>query len=146
MSFEFPLILDSAGLVTDGQRQSRLVRAVINSLFTWARARPGDELPTPESPRMGWWGDSYSPVEGDRFGSRLWLLSRETLTSAVIAKARDLAQEALAWLVTDGIAERVQVQAERRGDDGLAMSIWVDEPATGRLEIRFADIWSAIRG
>lgn len=146
MSFEFPLILDSSGVVTDGQRESQLVRAVINSLFTWARARQGDELPTPESPRMGWWGDTYSPQEGDRFGSRLWLLSRETLTSAVIAKARDLAQEALNWLVDDGIAERVQVQTERRGDDGLAMSILVDEPATGRLEIRFANIWSAISG
>ena len=49
-------------------------------------------------------------------------------------------------LVADGIAERVQVDTQRFGNDGLAMSIWVDEPTLGRLEIRFADIWSAIRG
>ena len=82
MSFDFPLILDGAGRVATGERESRLARAVISSLFTWARARDGDELPTPESPRMGFWGDTYSPVTGDRWGSRLWLLSRAKLTAA----------------------------------------------------------------
>jgi phage gp46-like protein len=146
MSFDFPLILDGAGRALDGQREKRLVRAVINSLFTWARARSGDVLPTPESPRMGWWGDTYAPQNGDRFGSRLWLLSRETLTVDTPPKARDLAKEALDWLVSDGIAEQVQVEAMRIGTDTLGMRVLVDEPGGGRLEIRFADIWSAIRG
>jgi len=143
MSFDFPLILDGAGRQL---QDTRLAKAVINSLFSWARARPGDELPTPESPRMGWWGDSYSPVTGDRFGSRLWLLSRETLTAATVAKARDLAREALAWLTEDGLAVRVTVEAERIGNDTLGMRVLIDQPDGQRLDIRFADIWSAIRG
>lgn len=143
MSFDFPLILDASGRKL---QDTRLARSVINSLFSWARARPGDELPTPESPRMGWWGDSYSAVNSDRFGSRLWLLSRETLTSGTVAKARDLAQEALAWLVSDGIAARVTVETERQGNDTLAMRVVVDQADGQRLDIRFADIWSAIRG
>lgn len=146
MSFEFPLILDSSGRATTGLRETRLARAVINSLFSWARARPGDELPTPESPRMGWWGDTYGAVNGDRFGSRLWLLARETLTDEVAARARDFAQEALAWLVPDGVAIRVTVETERLGLDTLGMRVLVDEPGGGRLDIRFADIWSAVRG
>ena len=115
MSFDFPLILDGAGRVATGERESRLARAVISSLFTWARARDGDELPTPESPRMGFWGDTYSPVTGDRWGSRLWLLARETLTASTVAKARDLAKEALEWMVVDKVAERIQVEATRNG-------------------------------
>lgn len=143
MSFDFPLILDGSGRKL---QDTRLAKAVINSLFSWARARPGDGLPTPESPRMGWWGDSYSPVTGDRFGSRLWLLSRETLTAAAVAKARDLAREALAWLTEDGLAVRVTVEAERIGNDTLGMRVLIDQPDGQRLDIRFADIWSAIRG
>lgn len=143
MSFDFPLILDGSGRKL---QDTRLAKAVINSLFSWARARPGDELPTPESPRMGWWGDSYSPVTGDRFGSRLWLLSRETLTAATVAKARDLASEALAWLTEDGLAVRVTVEAERISNDTLGMRVLIDQPDGQRLDIRFADIWSAIRG
>lgn len=146
MSFEFPLILDGVGRAVDGQREKRLVRAVINSLFTWARARPGDELPTPESPRMGWWGDTYAQQNGDRFGSRLWLLSRETITAGTVAKARDLAEEALDWLVDDGVAARVRVETERLGLETLGMRVLVDEPGGDRLDIRFADIWSVIRG
>ena len=62
-------------LVTLGLDSSEpLVRAVIISLFTWRRARPDDDLPG--DLRMGWWGDTYAGTEGDRFGSRLWLLSR----------------------------------------------------------------------
>lgn len=146
MSFDFPLILDGAGRVATGERESRLARAVISSLFTWARAREGDELPTPESPRMGFWGDTYSPVTGDRWGSRLWLLARETLTAGTVAKARDLAKEALEWMVVDKVAERIQVEATRNGVDRLDMRILVDEPSGARLDIRFADIWGAIRG
>ena len=146
MSFDFPLILDGAGRVATGERESRLALAVISSLFTWARAREGDELPTPESPRMGFWGDTYSPVTGDRWGSRLWLLARETLTDGTVAKARDLAKESLEWMVVDKVAERVQVEATRNGVDRLDMRILVDEPSGARLDIRFADIWGAIRG
>lgn len=146
MSFDFPLVIDGKGHLADTNRDNRLVRAVISSLFTWARAREGDELPTPESPRMGFWGDSYAAMVGDRWGSRLWLLARESLTTATVVKARDLAQEALAWMLEDGIARRVQVEAERQGLDRLNLRILVDEPDGQRLDIRFADIWETIRG
>lgn len=95
---------------------------------------------------MGFWGDTYAAVPGDRWGSRLWLLARETLTAGTVAKARDLAREALEWMVVDKVAERIQVEASHNGFDRLDMRILVDEPGGARLDIRFADIWSAIRG
>ena len=36
-----------------------LVRAVVISLFTWARARDDDRLRGDQ--RMGWWGETFAP-------------------------------------------------------------------------------------
>ena len=47
--------------------------AVLISLFTDRRAEPGD-VPEGEDPR-GWWADVLGE-EGDRIGSRLWLIDR----------------------------------------------------------------------
>ena len=48
-----------------------LPRAVINSLFSWRRAESDDILPG--TSRYGWWADTYDD-DGEKFGSRLWLL------------------------------------------------------------------------
>ena len=85
-----------------------LTRAVTISLFTWRRANPDDDLPG--DLRMGWWGDSFPSVPNDRIGSRLWLLSRAKLTAETVTRAREYAEEALRWLVEDGIAARVEPQ------------------------------------
>ena len=97
-----------------------LARAVVNSLFSWARAEDDDERPT-ES-KMGWWADSFSE-EGDKFGSRLWLLMRSTLTTETLALAEEYAQEALRWMVEDRIAEEVTARAELDGVDRLNLLI-----------------------
>ena len=116
-----------------------LIRAVIVSLFTWRRALPDDELPGDE--RMGWWGDSY-PVEPQaRIGSRLWLMSRGKLTNAVPGQARELVAEALQWLIDDGVAERVDVIAERQGLFRLAVGVDIIRGDAGVVSLRFADVW-----
>jgi phage gp46-like protein len=134
-------------IVIGGQQASRglqstdpLVRAVIVSLFTWRRAQPDDELPASE--RMGWWGDTFPPVAGDRIGSRLWLLSRSKLLPETVARAKEYAQEALQWLVDDGIAARVEVDAERQGQSTLAMACRIYKPKVAApLDVRFTNVW-----
>lgn len=122
------------------QSSDPLVRAVIVSLFTWRRAQPDDQLPASE--RMGWWGDSFPPVAGDRIGSRLWLLSRAKLLPDTVARAKEYAQEALQWLVDDGIATRVEVDAERQGQSTLALACRIYKPgATSPLDVRFTNVW-----
>jgi phage gp46-like protein len=117
-----------------------LVRAVIISLFTWRRARPDDDLPG--DLRMGWWGDSMPEIPNDRIGSRLWLLSRAKLTAETVARAREYAEEALSWLVEDGVAARVAVESERIGLStlGLACRIYRSD-GNAPLDIRFSDVW-----
>lgn len=117
-----------------------LLRAVIVSLFTWRRANPDDDLPG--NRREGWWGDSYPVVEHDRIGSRLWLLSRAKLLPDTVARAQEYAEEALKWLVDDGVATRVLVTAERQGIDRLALGIQIyRKDERDPLDLRFANVW-----
>lgn len=117
-----------------------LVRAVIISLFTWRRANPDDDLPG--DMRMGWWGDSFPVVENDRIGSRLWLLSRAKMLPETIARAKEYAEEALRWLIDDGVAARIDVEAERHGLSTLALGVRVFK-SDGKVpvDIRFTDVW-----
>lgn len=119
-----------------------LARAVLNSLFSWARAHDDDKLPGRS--RNGWWGDSFSDNPGDRFGSRLWLLSREKVTSETVARAREYAEEALSWLVEDGVASRVIVTTEVTNAGQVAMQVVIVRPGENDLTARFFDLWSAL--
>lgn len=141
-------VTDSATLEVAGQRLSldmrsddALTRAVLISLFTWRRARPDDRLP--DDRRHGWWGDTYATVNGDRIGSRLWLLTREKLTQETINRAREYAEEALAWMRADGVAARISVQVDRRGLDrlDLLVRIWRREGDRQPVELRFDNFW-----
>lgn len=135
--FGADLALDGAGLATD----DGLKTAIIISLFTDARARDDDILPA-ESDRRGWWGDSLPERTGDTIGSRLWLLSREKRLPSALARARDYAREALAWLIEDGIANSVEVQAEAIGEQLLGIAVDIVRPG-GPGRQRFDFVWDA---
>ena len=115
-----------------------LTRAVINSLFSWRRANDDDELPG--TSRFGWWGDTFAV--SDQFGSRLWLLSRAKLTEETPKKAKEYAEEALSWLVEDGVAAAVNVSVDRATVDRLDMSIEIVKPTQSTESLRFQDMWS----
>lgn len=123
-----------------------LASAVLVSLFSDHRAASG-EVPAGADPR-GWWGDALlPPAPGDRIGSRLWLLAREKSTEETRARAEDYAREALAWLVEDGIAERVEVAAswaEPRPAGWLRLVVTVHRP--GEVPARYAMLWSGTLG
>lgn len=87
-----------------------LETAIVLSLFTDRRAADDDALPDGTDDRRGWWADAYPDVDGDAIGSRLWLLFREKETQAVVQRAREYTEEALAWLLEDGVASRVVVE------------------------------------
>lgn len=117
-------------MVYDGQllaQDQGLTTAVLHSLFSDARAEL-DELPSPSSERRGWWGDCLLP-EDDRYGSKLWLLQREKRTQETLHRAREYAQQALAWLIEDGHADKIEVQAEWTSQGALALLITLETPA-----------------
>lgn len=131
------LALAGAGMAVD----PGLETAVALSLFSDARALPDDLLPAGEADPRGWWGDMAPPTEiaaeGDRFGSRLWLLAREKQTQETLNRAREYAGEALAWLIDDGIASRVTVVASWARTGVLALEISVDLVAGALADYHF---------
>jgi phage gp46-like protein len=120
----FDVALDAADLATD----AGLETAVILSLFVDRRAEPDDALPDGGEDRRGWWADAWPGVEGDRIGARLWLLAREKETLATLRRAEEYAEEALAWLIEDGVARRVGVTAERVRAGLLGLSVEIQRP------------------
>ncbi|MEO7691297.1 MAG: phage GP46 family protein [Sphingomonas sp.] len=125
-----------------------LMTAVIISLFTDARARDDDTLPHAGADRRGWWGDCFNADPNDRIGSRLWLLEREKLIPATALKARDICNEALAWLATEGIASAVEVEtaiapvSAANPTGGLAIGVSIIRP-DGPGRQRFDFVWDA---
>lgn len=127
---DIALIWDGHGcdLALDGndlQLDDGLQTSILISLFSDRRARTDDLLPGTDGDRRGWWADAYPQIEGDLIGSRLWLLSREKELAEPLRLAKEYADEALSWLVIDGIASRVEVVASvpRRGVLGLAVAV-----------------------
>ncbi|WP_300656120.1 phage GP46 family protein [Pseudomonas sp.] len=128
---------------TDLQLDAGLQTSIIISLFSDRRARADDLLPGDDGDRRGWWADAYPVIEGDQIGSRLWLLSREKEIAETQRRAKEYAEEALAWLVTDGIAARVEVTTSvpRRGVLGLAVAV---HKLDGNIEnFQYEFIWGA---
>jgi phage gp46-like protein len=124
-------------LLDDGLRT-----AVIISLFTDARAAKDDPLPEPNTDRRGWWGDVLSPVTGWEIGSKLWLLSREKQLPSVLNRARDYAAAALAWMIADQIAAKIDVEARFPTRGWLALAIFITRP-DGPARQRFDFAWNA---
>lgn len=133
--------------VQDLETSTGLQTAVIISLFTDRRAKQDDVLPDPTSfDRRGWWGDLTSSFENDQIGSRLWLLERAKTTSDIPQKAKKYAEEALQWLVDDGVAAKIEVSAERQpktdGGDVLALSVKIFKTDGSKEIMEFAYQWN----
>lgn len=140
-------IVDDSGLsirdglfdgATDLQVGDDLFTAVLISLFTDAEAGDDDTIPDGTSDPRGWWGD----VGEDRpIGSKLWLLSRSKQTVEVLAKAKLYIEDALRWLVDDGVAASVTVTTEWTQRGMLGAMIAIDRASGTNVSLRFDWAW-----
>lgn len=131
--------LAPAGQLSAGQD---LKTAAMISLFTWRRARADDVLPDASAGRKGWWGDAITrrPI-----GSRLWLLQREKQTRVVVQRAKEYAEEALAWLVEDGVCKSVEVVAEISAPGVLGLQCTFIRDRKPNLKFQFDFAWSNLQ-
>lgn len=90
--------------------------SVLLSLFCDRLADPSDVIPDGGTDRRGWWGDT--PPEGTAVdpllgltGSKLWLLAGALQVQDTLNRAQAYAQQALAWLTADKVADSVTVTA-----------------------------------
>lgn len=128
------IAVDGMDLATD----SGLTTAVLISIFTDRAALIDDVLPPGVTDRRGYWGSDDPQYP---WGSRLWLLDRAKQTEETRKAAIDYINEALQWLIDDGIAGSVAIDAQwlKTGELGAAAVI---TRATGeQVSVQFNYVW-----
>lgn len=113
-----------------------LITAVLISLFTDAAASDDDIIPDGTADRRGWWG-------GD-IGSKLWLRMRSKATPLVLAQVKDDIEQALAWLVTDGVASAVTVTTSFFAPTMLGAQVTISRNNAPNFALRFSRLWENI--
>ena len=115
--------------------------AVIISLFTWARAAAGEV--DENAPRFGWFGDKIDADSTDSTGSKLYLLKRKKITSQTIMDAREYIEQALQWMIEDGVATEINAEVERNASDVNRVDALVQIVRGDRSRtMKFNDLWS----
>ena len=114
-----------------------LYTAMLVSLFS-DRIASADFVPPDGSTDLrGWWADSYT---GDPIGSRLWQLMRAKKVgqTTLLRQAEDFCQEALQWLLDDGVVATMTINAFWLNGTALGIAITVTQPGgnTSRLAVR----------
>lgn len=137
--------LDLAVSGNDLALDDSLKTAVLLSLFTDQRVSTS-ELPSGESWRRGWWGDTVAEIVGDKHGSKLWLLNREKQTPEVAERAREYCKEALQWLIEDGVASSISVSTRFEGRGILKIEITIARDSGDATSLAFDYVWQAAKG
>lgn len=122
-----------------------LMTAMVLSLFTDRRAEPDDQPPSGDSTdRRGWWADQFAEVEGDRIGSRLWLLDRSVLSNETAKRAEEYVREAWAWMIEDRVVASIDVTIEDT-ESTLVIAGAVHRPGRDPVSFRFAHTWDHLQ-
>lgn len=128
--YRFDILRSEQKNIEDDEARALDTAAVI-SLFSDRRAAADDPYLPKGADRRGWWGDAYADVDGDQIGSLLWLLWLDGRDRLQRAKA--YAEQALAWMLDDGVASTVTATATKFGPEGddIALTVVIERP--GRL-------------
>lgn len=136
----------------DLDKDEDLRTAVYISLFSWRKANLDDPYdPKVIGGRKGWWYDTFSEVEGDRFGSRLWLLEREKVTEETLNRLEEYAEEALQWMIEDGVADSLDITTERITDlneltglTAVGLKVVVEQPTGEFITVDISNVWEQL--
>jgi phage gp46-like protein len=130
-----------------------LATAVIVALGTDRHANADDPLPDDYSDdRRGWWADTDAEKiwNGWTIGSRLWLLNRSKITSAAsrygatVARAESYCREALQPFITNRIASRIDVNAQRTNIERIDTDITIYRGPLSAIQLQYQVLWSEI--
>jgi len=118
-----------------------LTTAVLLSLFLDRRAEADDVPPSGDpNDRRGWWADQFAEVEGDRIGSRLWLLDRSKATRETALRAKQYVTEALQWMLDDKVVASIDVTVEMT-KTALLIGVGLNRPGRDAVSFRFSSKW-----
>ncbi len=131
--------VQNGGLATGSDLES----AVLVSLFTDQRASSDFPLPDGDDDLRGWWDDTYT---GDLIGSRLWQFARAVKfgTSTLPLQVQDACQDALQWLLDDGVAASVTVNTGWVNATTVGIAILITEPNGIATPFNFSWAWNGL--
>lgn len=116
-----------------------LETAVIISLFSDKRVTPS-EVPPGLTSQRGWWGDLVPEIEGDQIGSKLWTFSRSKVTLETVAQMETEVKNALNWMLTDGVAESIDVVGSIDEFKRIILAISIKRPSDQQAD-KFGFAW-----
>ena len=128
--------ITSAGLRQD----DGLETLVLQVLFTDARADDSDILPDGTGDKRGWIGDTFADQS---WGSKLWLLDREKLTTDVRNKAVTYAQTALDTHLKPDYASKIVVTGTIPTFQMLQLNIAITRPDGTKTTMTINQRWGA---
>lgn len=89
-----------------------------------------------------WWGNAIA-AQNERYTSTIPELATGTVTNQTRLDMIAAAENALAWMVEDGVAYRIEIAAEIQDAGKIAIAVTVHEP-TGTADVyRFGVNWDA---
>ncbi len=115
-----------------------LETAILISLFTDQRIEES-ELPQGQTSRRGWWGDLFPDVDGDKIGSKLWLLDNAKQLTSELPRYEQFVVESLSWLIEDGVASDISASASYPERGQLKIEIDITRPEGN--DSRFGFLW-----
>jgi phage gp46-like protein len=123
----------------DLQTGQDLETACLVSLFSDALATPDFSPTDGTSDRRGWWADYYTPTP---LGSNLWQLERAKTTRANLGLAQRTVQNALQWLIVDGIATSVLVNTQWITSTMMGIAVAITKPNGSQTRFMFGWAWT----
>lgn len=109
---------------------------ILMSIFCEKRAS-SSEIPNSER-RRGWIGNQSTP--GFEIGSKIWLFEQSIVNRNTLNGINTAADEALKFLVDDGIAVSVRSSSTFRNDT-INLETIIEHP-NSRVEKRFFELWA----
>lgn len=89
-----------------------------------------------------WWGNRISPARS-RYTSTVEELTAGTLTQRTARNVVEAIRSALRWMISDGIAQAIDVTAELNGRQRLDVRITITEPDQSRTSYAYGLNWAA---
>lgn len=115
--------------------------AIVVSLFTDARAP--DSVVKSAKNRRGWVGDILTANVGRTLGSLLWTYDQSRLTRDILNRLDVTVENALKWMVDDGIAREISAEVTQDSSRGIIINIDILTP-DGKNQ-KYAILWKATK-
>lgn len=122
------------------QTGNDLATAVVLSLFTDREASSDDTPSDGTADPRGWWGDDGKYL----IGSRLWLIERSKRTQETLTLAQSYIEEALQWLIDDGVVAAFDVFVEWTQPHMLGARITAFRNDGTTQALNYSWVWNGI--